>query len=107
MDGESIITGKKKSLIPRIKDTPNKKGGFAKNPFVRKNKIADELNDQVLKQLSDYDPLPVNSNVELGFGDVDANFRLDELKALSDKRLLKQEEIDEAKELLKKVKAID
>lgn len=101
-DNVNVLTGKNKSFIQRIKDIPNKQGGFAKNPFVRK----DIENERILKSLSEYDPLPVTSSRGLEFGDDTANFRLDELKALNDKRLLKPNEIQEASDLLKKVGAI-
>lgn len=47
------ILNRDKTLIERIKETPNKQGGFAKNPFVRKSK--DTLGDSLKKDMGKSD----------------------------------------------------
>jgi len=77
-----------------IGDKPNPQSGMVKNPFA---------DNQIKNDLNNYDPLPVNTNKGLQFGNTDANFRISQLKDKMKTKSLSESEYKELKTLLQQV----
>ncbi len=71
------ILKKDKTFIERIKETPNKEGGFAKNPLFKKD---DTLTEKVAEAIDSIDTNPVKVDGKLEFGNTDDVFELDKAK---------------------------
>ncbi len=64
---------------------------------------ADELSDQVTKELMNYDSVPSKTNGKIDLSDSNLDFRLGQLQDKADKRALSSSEVKEAKGLLEEV----
>lgn len=66
------------SIVNKFNSTPNKQGGFAKNPLFKES---DVLTEKVSQAINDIDTNPVKVNGKLEFGNTNDIFELDKAKA--------------------------
>ena len=111
-----VSSAPKKSIVQRIKDTPNKQGGFARNPFVQDTKTGkmkgsqkaepqQSVKDVLLKQRDEVAPRfmdlkPNDFLNEKGRINLDAYGEWEEIATKIDKRTDTAEDIRRASEIL-------
>lgn len=102
------ITPKTKSLIETtkrsLKNPRISQGGYLDlGALVKKGKVNDELKSIVSDEIYRYDMTPVKVGKKQVFGNTDAEFTISRLKDIIEQRALKNKEVLEAVDALKKV----
>jgi hypothetical protein len=106
------------AILSQAKNTPNKQGGFVaiqdSEAFLKsqpKKTIQSNTSipktvaksNQIIKDLENFDALPVKTNKGFAYGNTDVNFRLSQLKDKMQTKNLTKAELSEAEKLLKQM----